>query len=164
MYYNVWITWWPVMNCYMPVTMVHDMTHLVSNGYWWGWRIVSEWHTIKRKSSYFTSQFIVCYNLEITNVSEWPCICWHHLTSRWFSILNSSPLGQNGRQFSDDIFRCISVNEKVFILIQTSLKFVPKCPIDNKPALFQIMAWRRIGDKPLFEPMLYRFTDAYMRH
>ena len=26
------------------------------------------------------------------------------------------------------------------------------------------MAWRRIGDKPLSEPMLTRFTDAYMPH
>ena len=26
------------------------------------------------------------------------------------------------------------------------------------------MAWRRIGDKPLSEPMLTRFIDAYMRH
>ena len=26
------------------------------------------------------------------------------------------------------------------------------------------MAWRRIGDKPLSEPMLTRFNDAYMRH
>ena len=26
------------------------------------------------------------------------------------------------------------------------------------------MAWRRIGDKPLSEPMLTQFTDAYMRH
>ena len=25
------------------------------------------------------------------------------------------------------------------------------------------MAWRRIGDKPLSEPMFTRFTDAYMR-
>ena len=25
------------------------------------------------------------------------------------------------------------------------------------------MAWRRIGDKPLSEPMLTRFTDAYVR-
>ena len=25
------------------------------------------------------------------------------------------------------------------------------------------MAWRRIGNKPLFEPMLTQFTDAYMR-
>ena len=36
--------------------------------------------------------------------------------------------------------------------------------IDNPPALVKIMAWRRIGDKPLSEPMLTRLTDAYMQH
>ena len=35
-----------------------------------------------------------------------------------------------------------------------SLKFVPKVQIDNIPALVQIMAWRRSGDKPLYEPMM----------
>ena len=35
-------------------------------------------------------------------------------------------------------------------------------PIDNDPALVQIMAWRRIGDKPLSEPMQTQFADAYM--
>ena len=34
------------------------------------------------------------------------------------------------------------------------LKFVLKSPIDNIPALVQIMAWRRPGDKPLSEPMM----------
>ena len=38
--------------------------------------------------------------------------------------------------------------------IKIPLKFVPKGPIDNTPALFQIMAWRRPGDKPSSEPML----------
>ena len=37
----------------------------------------------------------------------------------------------------------------VFFIIGISLKFVPRGPIDNNPALFQVMAWRRIGDKPL---------------
>ena len=32
--------------------------------------------------------------------------------------------------------------------------FVPKGPINNIPALVQIMAWRRVGNKPLSEPML----------
>ena len=27
-------------------------------------------------------------------------------------------------------------------------------PINNKPALVQIMAWRRTGDKPLSEPVM----------
>ena len=35
-----------------------------------------------------------------------------------------------------------------------SLKFVSLCPIDNIPALVQIMAWRRPGNKPLSEPMM----------
>ena len=32
--------------------------------------------------------------------------------------------------------------------------FVPKVPHNNIPALVQIMAWRRPGDKPLSEPMM----------
>ena len=51
---------------------------------------------------------------------------------------------------------CIFLNENVWISIKNSLKFVPKGPIDNIPALVQIMAWRRLGDKPLSEPMIVR--------
>ena len=61
---------------------------------------------------------------------------------------------QNGRHFPDDIFKCIFLNENVWISIKISLKFVPKVPIDNIPALVQIMAWRRSGDKPLYEAMM----------
>ena len=43
--------------------------------------------------------------------------------------------------------------EIIIISIKISLKFVFKGPIDNIPALVQIMAWRRPGDKPLSEPM-----------
>ena len=65
---------------------------------------------------------------------------------------------------TDDNFKCIFLNENDKIQIQISLKFVPRSLIDNKPALLQVMAWRRIGDKPSSEPMLTRFTDAYMQH
>ena len=37
------------------------------------------------------------------------------------------------------------MNEKLCISIQISLKFVPKCPVDNKSALAQVMAWCRTG-------------------
>ena len=48
-------------------------------------------------------------------------------------------------------------------MIRISLMFVPKGPIDNKPALVQVMAWRRTGNKPLPESMLTQlWTDAYM--
>ena len=63
---------------------------------------------------------------------------------------------QNGRHFSDNIFKCIFLNENVRISIKISLKFVPKALINNIPALVQIMAWRRQGDKPLSEPMMVR--------
>ena len=54
----------------------------------------------------------------------------------------------------DDTFKSIFLNENVRISIKISLKFVPKCPINNIPSLVQIMAWRRPGDKPLSEPMM----------
>ena len=63
---------------------------------------------------------------------------------------------------ADDIFKCIFLNENDRIPIQISLKFVSRSPIDNKPALVQVMAWRRTGDKPLFEQMLAQFPDVYM--
>ena len=67
-------------------------------------------------------------------------------------LLNT--LRQNGRHFPDDIFKCIFLNENGRISINISLKFVPKVPINNIPAMVQIMAWRRPGDKPLSEPMM----------
>ena len=61
--------------------------------------------------------------------------------------------------FADDIFKCIFLNENVWILIEISLKFVPRDQIDNIPSLVQIMAWNRPGNKPLSEPML-----TYLHH
>ena len=55
---------------------------------------------------------------------------------------------------ADDNFKCIYFNESDRILIWISLKFVPRSPIDNKPALVQAMAWHWRGGKPLPEPML----------
>ena len=51
--------------------------------------------------------------------------------------------------------KCIFLDENVWIPIEISLKFVPKGSINNNPALLQIMAWRRPGDKPLAEPMMF---------
>ena len=65
---------------------------------------------------------------------------------------------------ADDIFKCIFLNENDRIQIQISLKFIPMSLIDNKSAVVQAMAWRRIGDKPLSELMMTQFTDAHMRH
>ena len=68
--------------------------------------------------------------------------------------VNSLRPGYNGRHFPDDIFKRIFLNENVWIATKISLKCVPEDPINNIPALVQIMACRRPGDKPLSEPML----------
>ena len=70
------------------------------------------------------------------------------------TMLNSLRPRQNRRHFADDIFKCIFFNEDIRISMTISLKFIAKGPIDNIPALVQIMAWRRPGDKPLSEPMM----------
>ena len=85
-----------------------------------------------------------------------------HPFSSSFNILyhmfNTLRPRQNGRHFADDIFKCIFLNEYVWIPNKISLKFVPKGPINNIPTLVQIMAWRRSGDKPLSEPMMVSLT------
>ena len=74
-------------------------------------------------------------------------------------------LSQNGHHFPDDIFNCIFFKENVWISIKIPLKFVPKFPINNIPALVQIMAWRRPGDKPLHEAvMVSLLTDICITH
>ena len=59
-------------------------------------------------------------------------------------------------------FSNIFLNEIIWISIKMSLHFAPKRPINTTSPLVQIMAWCRVGDKPLFESMLTRFTDAFM--
>ena len=68
--------------------------------------------------------------------------------------LNTLRPRQNGQHFADDTFNRIFVNENVRISIKFSLTFVPGGQINNIPALVQIMAWDRPGDKPLSEPMM----------
>ena len=63
---------------------------------------------------------------------------------------------QNGCHFADNSFKCIFFNENACISIEISLKFVPKGPIYNIPALVQIIAWHRPGNKPLSEPRIVR--------
>ena len=73
---------------------------------------------------------------------------------RYSCNLNTLRPRQNGRHFADNTFKRIFLNENARILIMISMKFVPKGPINNNPALVQIMAWRRLGDKPLSEPKI----------
>ena len=67
---------------------------------------------------------------------------------------------QIGRQFCRRHFKCISLTGKLYVSIQISLKFVRNGLIDNKSVLDQVMAWRRIGDKPLSEPTMINFITC----
>ena len=49
--------------------------------------------------------------------------------------LNTLRPRQNGCQYPDDIFKCIYLNENIYISIKISLKFVPNGRINNIPAL-----------------------------
>ena len=60
---------------------------------------------------------------------------------------------QNGHHSTDDTFNCIFLNENVWIEIKISLKFFPKGP-NNILALVKIMAWCRLGNKPISEQMM----------
>ena len=90
---------------------------------------------------------------ELSGHFTWP--------DRISQTLNTFRPRQNGRCIADGTLKRIFLNEYVLISIKISLKFIPKGPINTIPALVQMMAWRRQGDKPLSEPI---FTDAYMRH
>ena len=80
----------------------------------------------------------ICYETGF-NMKWW----YFQLQQQWVLLkINTLRPGENGRHFPDDIFKCIFLNEDIWISIQFSLK------------LIQIMAWHRPGDKPLSEPMM----------
>ena len=79
-------------------------------------------------------------------------------TYRW---VNSLRPRQNGHHFADDNLKHIFLNENVRISIKISLNFVSTYPINNIPALVQIMAWRRPGNKLLSEPMMVRLAPVH---
>ena len=82
----------------------------------------------------------------------------HHINNNYYSYcaicFNTLRPRQDGCYFADDVLKCIFLNENLWISLKIPLKFVPRGPINNIPALVQIMAWHRPGDKPLSEPML----------
>ena len=114
-------------------------------------------HLLDRRCG-FLYYFMFKFQMEMF-ISNKTAICQDNLPT-WSHL----PLNKMATIFADDIFKWIFLNQYGRFSIQISLKFVPKSPIDNKPALVQVMAWCRTGDEPLPESMMTLFTDAYMRH
>ena len=118
------------------------------------WFFLKSWRQICTRSS-ATSMLILWWRkTAMPNQSFYTAYIPRYTRSKWVNGFNTLRPGQNGRHFTDDIFKCIFLNKNVWIPIEISLKFVPKGPINNIPSLVQIMAWRRPGDKPLSEPMM----------
>ena len=64
-----------------------------------------------------------------------PCEEWNQVWDKVtfvvdLTIVNTLSPRQNGRHFSDDIFKCIFLNENIEISIKIPLKFVSNCPIN----------------------------------
>ena len=58
-------------------------------------------------------------------------------------------------------WKAFFVNKICISFSDVSLNFVPGGPIDNKSALFQVMAWDpNGGDKPLPEPMFGQILQS----
>ena len=89
--------------------------------------------------------------MNVNGKLSWGSYWCNRFTSPYLNTLRPR---QNGRHFLDDTIKRIFLNENIRISIEISLKFVPKGPINEIPALVQIMAWRRPGDKPLSELMM----------
>ena len=60
--------------------------------------------------------------------------------------MNTLRLRQNGRHFAEVIFKCIFLNENVWIGFKILLKFVPK-QSDTKPNLVAKILATNFGDR-----------------
>ena len=99
--------------------------------------------------------------LNLSSANCWP-FCWDlNVFSMGDLTLTLRPR-QDGRRFQMDFLEWIFLNEIIWISIKMSLKFVPCDPINNIPALVQIMAWRQPGDKPLSGAMMVSFQYGWL--
>ena len=75
-------------------------------------------------------------------VMEWYNNKLIYMEMNMWNPLNTLRLRQNGRHYADDTFKCVrldeNIQENIWILINISLKFGPKGPINNNPVLVQI--------------------------
>ena len=151
---NVWWT--------MKVFLATLNTNSQSHDFVYPNCIISQWHnTLRKHFSFFWIRIFIKYLSTVWSHSI-PCMWIDTETSCMLELLNPQQAKpgvntlrprQYGRHFPDDTSKRIFLNENVRISIKISLKFVPKGPINKIPALVQIMAWCRPGDKPLSEPM-----------
>ena len=104
---------------------------------------------------WFILQFTYSYYSGLLHWLFWLSLDTEVVTSQWQWNKPGLLTHWNGRHFPDGISKWISLNENGSIFIKSSPKFVPKDPISIIPAMVQIIAWRRPGDKLFSEPMMF---------
>ena len=138
--------------------MLQQILHLCTAGILcWCVFVNPNWYMCRADSRLAPSQWET--SLQSNTVSHWLganlesalYVCYSYDAVLYINALRPR---QNGRHFADDTFKRIFLNENVRISIKISLNFVPKGPINNIPAMVQIMAWRLSGNKSLSEPMM----------
>ena len=141
MHYVQWKSnfWYNIINIFILVWCFKDNTI----SYWWGLWIALTANT--------GTTILLLYLLSKITATYLKIECSRFLL--WVSDLITWRPRENCHHFEANIFKCISLNENDKILIPITLKFVPRHLIENKPALFQVMAWHWTGNKPLQEPV-----------
>ena len=133
-------------NCIISLRLRQNGRHFADNTFKWFFQNENVWISIEI-SLKFVPKGLINNNPSLVQIMAWRrpgdkplsepmmvSLPTHICVTRpqW---VKSSPPGQSGRHFADDIFRCNFVNEKFCILIRISLKFVPEGSIDNNWAL-----------------------------
>ena len=131
------------------------------------------WTTLSSRKQSAHGSHSLCWTLQMKYLNNATEFVNMTITVLKQMVLITLRLRQNGRQFHDDIWNEFSwmkiykfrIRFHMFyrayigvILTYFIVRrwFVTIGPINNIPALVQIMVWRRPGHKPLFEPMIVR--------
>ena len=131
---------------HMPI-LTACLSHLLGPSETWGWKFWRQlsyslssllFRICKTFPSHTVFICVMCGSSAVTHV-KYRC---GHLTHWGWDKMDA---------ISQKTFSSAFSWMKVKIPIKISLKFVPKGPINNDPALVQIMAWRRSGKKPFSE-------------
>ena len=76
---------------------------------------------------------------DLINTKSDPCTTFAFQSSMQMCLLSDPAITHLGRDkmasIPDDIFKCIFLNENIWIVIANSLTFILKCQINNIPAL-----------------------------
>ena len=138
--------------------------------------IIGEWHVIKSFSCMIAG-IILCIRSACERQRYYVMSSlngWAHAQNDpcdWMGSLLQylDQIAYRGRDKMVDVLQKTFLNgfswmKMVEFRLKIPLKFVHKSPVDNNPALVQIMAWCWTGDKSLSQPVVSLFIDAYMQH